>query len=170
MNRLGRVAAITLLAWVPCGIAHAQRLPQPPPGRQNAPPRRDALERQVLMRFLNRASDEMSLDAAKRSQLSDVVHGIAMRRKSLNQRSVELHRKLIVAVKTPETPAATFTRLIEDQQAMRKEEHQIADDEMTELGRVLTPRQQAQYTLLWLRLQENARQIQAIRPAGGPQP
>lgn len=136
----------------------------PPAGR--GPAGRDALEAQVLTRFVNRASIEMSLDATQRTRLVQVVRSSAQRRKALNHRSLELHRRFTQAVRDPATPNDAFTRLLSDQQGLRREEQQIADTEQTELQRFLAPRQQAQFLMLWLRLQDNARQIQTRVPNG----
>lgn len=140
--------------------------PRVPPAPGRAPARRDALEAQVLTRFVNRASDEMSLDGTQRTRLIQVVRSSAQRRKALNQRSMELHRRFTQAVRDQATPNDAFTRLLNDQQGLRREEQQIADTEQTELQRFLTPRQQAQFLMLWIRLQDNARQIQTQVPNG----
>jgi hypothetical protein len=143
----------------------------PPGARANGratEQRRMALEAQVFEKFLDRASKEMALDAGARTQLTELVRGSAQRRRALNQRTMDVHRRLNVAVKTPETPAATFTRLLSEHQALRAEEQKIAEDEQATLRGLLTPRQQAQYLMMWIRLQENARQIQAQRPVGPP--
>jgi hypothetical protein len=135
-----------------------------PPGRP--PLRRDALEAQVLTRFAKRASDEMALDGTQRTRLAEVIRSTSTRRKQLNQRSMEMHKRFMQAIRDQATTPEAFTKLLADQQALRHEEQQIADSEMTELQRFLTPRQQAHFLMLWIRLQDNARQIQSQMPNG----
>lgn len=142
------------------------------PGRmgQQRPPRRDLLEAQVLNRFVNRASMDMGLDATQRQHLIDVVRGSAQRRKALNQRSMQLHRQFAVAIRDLDTQQDAFTKMLADHQALRREEQQIADSEQAELQKFLTPRQQVTFLILWIRLQENARQIQMQIPPDGSGP
>ncbi len=143
------------------------RPPQPPLNRAQAA-RRDALEAQVLDRFLTRAATEMRIDATQKDQLGVIVRESAQRRRALNQRAMDLNRRLNVATRLADTPEATFARLLEDHEALRREETQIADREQAELRKILPPRQHAHFLTLWMRLQENARQIQAQRPIGPP--
>jgi hypothetical protein len=167
------LVGLTMLCAVPAAAA-AQRTPpvpgvpraQQPPARRDA--KRDALEAQVLNRFLTRAGDEVGHDAAQRTRVGEIVRASGMRRRALNDRSVELHRRFQVAIRTADTPPATFSRLLADHQALRTEEQQIGESEQVELKKILTPRQQAHFLMLWIRLQENARAIQAQRP--GPPP
>ncbi|MEO5511861.1 MAG: hypothetical protein ABIV28_08000 [Longimicrobiales bacterium] len=170
---LAVLVGLTLLSAVPAPSAGQQAPPppmvpraQPPLPRRDA--KRDALEAQVLNRFLNRASDDVGLDGAQRTRVGEIVRASGLRRRALNGRSVELHRRFQVAIRTADTPPATFSRLLADHQALRSEEQQIAETEQAELKKVLSPRQQAHFLMLWIRLQENARQIQAQRP--GPPP
>jgi hypothetical protein len=160
-------AATAITPMAPSAQVHAQRPGAPgaqPPGRP--PLRRDALEAQVLTRFAKRASDEMALDGTQRTRLAEVIRSTSTRRKQLNQRSMEMHKRFMQAIRDQATTPEAFTKLLADQQALRHEEQQIADSEMTELQRFLTPRQQAHFLMLWIRLQDNARQIQSQMPNG----
>ena len=136
-----------------------------PPGQRPLAPRaaqrRDALEAQILNKFVNRASQEMSLDQAQRAKLADVVHASAGRRKALNQRTLEMHRRIMDALRNAGTSQDAFTQLLASHRQLRREEQDIAETEQQELQRFLNARQQAQFLMMWIRLQENARQIQA---------
>jgi hypothetical protein len=130
--------------------------------------RRDALEMQVLNRFVKRASDEISLDGPQRDRLMEVLRNSSARRRQLTQRTNELHRQFQVAIRDPATPQETFARLLADHQQLRRDEQQITDAEQADLRGFLTPRQQAHFLMLWIRLQENARAVQAQMPPGTP--
>jgi hypothetical protein len=126
--------------------------------------KRDALAAQVLQRFVNRASQEMQLDANQRTQLATVVRNSAERRNQLNMRTNALHRQFADAIRNQDTAQPEFTQLLNSHAALRREEQQIADDEQKELQKFLTPRQQAHFLMLWIKLQENARAIQSRVP------
>jgi hypothetical protein len=155
---------------------------QGPPPRPGAPQRpnaqqqrqaarRDALELQVLNRFVKRTSDEMSLDQGQRTRLLDVVRNSSLKRKQLTQRTNELHRRMAVAIRDQSTSPETFTRLLADHQQLRRDEQQITDAEQNDLRAFLSPRQQALFLMQWIRLQENARAVQAqMGPDGPPLP
>lgn len=181
--RLVGVFALIALPLFPPAMASAQQRPlsqqrsvqQRPlapralPDRASpvAAARRDSLEARVIRRFVERAGGEMALDATQRRRLDEVLQATADRRRLVNQRSADLQRRMNQAVRRPATPAAVFDRLLQEQRTLRVEHQRILDQEQDALGEFLTPRQRAHFQTLWVRLQQDARQIQAQQPDGG---
>ena len=162
----GVIALIALPLFPPASAGAQQR----PLDRASpvAAARRDSLEMRVIRRFVERAGGEMALDAAQRRRLDEVLQATADRRRQVNQRSADLQRRMNQAVRRPATPAAVFDRLLQEQRTLRVEHQRILDQEQDALGEFLTPRQRAHFQTLWVRLQQDARQIQAQQPDGGP--
>jgi len=136
--------------------------------------RRAQLETQLLQRFVAQAGREMQLDAASQGRLARIVREVAAERRDLNMSAVELRQRLAAATRDQATPEAQFEQLLLEQEQLRAREQQIWQREQTRLGQVLTARQRAQFSLLWLRLQEDARGVlmqRGLGPrgnAGGP--
>ena len=163
-----RVIPLLFALMLPPALS-AQAPPPPPRARaaaQRPAPKRDVLESQILNRFVNHAAQEMALDATQKGQLTQVVRASAVRRKQLNQRANMLNRRMQAAIRDQATSSDAFTRLLADHEQLRRDELQITETEQTELARFLTPRQQAHFLMLWIRLQENARKVQAQVPGG----
>ena len=151
------------------GVAFAQAGPprQQPPGPPEG--RRDALEAMVLGRFVNRAGTELGLNPMQTRRLGETLKGSALQRRALNQRTMQLRRGLADAVRRPDTQESVFIELLTEQQRLRREEQRILEQEHAQLQQFLSPRQRAHFLLLWARLQDDARQVQA-RPGGGLPP
>ena len=157
---------LTVLATLsPAGATAQQRPRQAPPDVRAT--RRDTLEALLIRRFVDRAGVEMALDASQRQRLDGVLQATAERRRAVALRSGELQRRLNQAVRRPATPPGAFTQLLREQRALRREQQVIVDQEQDELGRFLTPRQQAHFLTLWVRLQQDARRVQALQPEDG---
>lgn len=135
----------------------------PGPGMQ----RRAQLEQQVLQRFVQRASDQLALPAATRPRLAQVIRESSADRRALNQQTMQLRRRMALAVQGS-AEDAEFTRLLEEQRRLREREHELWLREQARLEEILTPRQRAHFTLLWFRLQEEARDLMLQRPPGPP--
>lgn len=145
---------------VPAGL-HAQV-----PGAEA--PRRQALEQQVLQRFVQRAMTEMALPASARPALVQVVRETSTERRRLNLEAVLLRRRLAGAVRDTGTSDPTFEQILLEMRQLREREHALWQREQERLRQILSPRQLAQFSLLWLRLQEDARALMLQRPAPPP--
>lgn len=143
-----------------------------PLAAQNPPPsgmqRRAQLEQQLLQRFVQRASTEMALSQESRPRLGQVVHEIARERRVLNQEGMMLRRRIVQTLQDPAAGDAQFEPLLEEQRRLRQREHELWQREQARLEGILTPRQRAQFALLWQRLQDDARNIMMQRPPGPP--
>lgn len=162
MKTTMKVLLLLLLA----GPAAAQ-VPGQGPGQGQGMQRRAQLEQQVLQRFVQRASDQLALPAATRPRLAQVMREIASDRRQLNQESMQLRRRLAQAVQGG-AEDAEFNRLLDDQRRLRQREHELWLREQARLEEILTPRQRAHFTLLWFRLQEDARTLMMQRTPPGP--
>jgi Spy/CpxP family protein refolding chaperone len=131
-----------LLAAAP---AAAQR-----PGAGRAMERRLQLEEQVLTRFVERAGQELGLDAGRREQLRTHVRASAAERRQLHRASLELRRRMLQSLNT-QADDAEFERLLRELRELQDREQTLADRELEQLGAFLTPRQRAHYLLLMQR-------------------
>jgi hypothetical protein len=161
MSRLVLLVLGLLLAAAP---VDAQR-----PGAGRAMERRQQLEEQVLTRFVERAGDELRLDAGRREQLRTHVRNSAAERRQLHRASLELRRRMLQSLNT-QAEDAEFERLLRELRELQDREQSLADRELEQLGAFLTPRQRAHYLLLWMRLQENARALLMQRGRGALAP
>jgi len=130
--------------------------------------RRAQLETQLLQRFAQQAGNQMSLGAGERAKLSRIVQEVGAARRDLNQAAVDLRLRLAVAVRDSTATDAQFEQLLNDQLKLRQREHDLWQEEQQRLQQVLTPRQMAQFALLWLRLQDDARGLMMQRGLGPP--
>jgi len=156
MRRLLPVCFLLLLA-----IPVAAQQPAGPAGR-----RRAQLETQLLQQFARQAGQELQLDDAGRARLGRIVQEVAAERRNLNASALDLRRRLQLAVRDSTTTDAQFVQLLRQQGALRQREHQLWQREQNRLSQVLTPRQRAHFTLLWLRLQDDARGLMMQRGLG----
>ncbi|HSJ14878.1 MAG TPA: hypothetical protein VK939_10710 [Longimicrobiales bacterium] len=139
------------------------------PGTGRPADRRMQLEQRVLMRFVERAGDELQLDEARRERLRTVVRTNALERRQLH-RAAALLRQQLASSLAQDAPDSAFARILAEQRSLRSRELALAGREQDQLASFLTPRQQAQYLLLWLQLQDNARMLVQQRGRRGPVP
>lgn len=157
MNRILLTITVLLAATVP---AQAQR-----PGQQA---RREMLQGQIVQRFVTNASSMLGLDSAGRERLQQHLRESGRQRRELAQLSAQLRRRMIDSVRDPSTSDDELRRLLAETTALREREDQLWKDEQDALSRFLTPRQQVQFVFMWLRFNDQVRDM-ALRPPGAGQ-
>lgn len=144
-------------------VAEAQGLGQG--GRRD--PRHDMLQGQIVQRFMNHVSSELNLDQAARGKLQEHMKQSGEARRALAERSTDLRLKLLVATRDSATTDAEFRKLLGEVNALRQREEELFTKDQENLSKLLTPRQQARFVFMWLRFQEQVREM-AVRPQGPP--
>jgi Spy/CpxP family protein refolding chaperone len=147
------------------GLANAQVPGQPGQHKQ----RREELEAQIVQRFMNHVATELQLDASSRGRLESHLRQTAARRRALAQNTVELRGHLLRAARDESTPDSEFTRLINDMTRLRAQEDEMWKADQESLAKILTPRQHARFVMMWIRFNEQIRDM-AMRRPGGPPP
>lgn len=157
--RVGLFAAGLALA-LPAG-AMAQQRGGPPPVRKLTPPlqQRDALERRIIQRFVERTGDEMKLGERGRNELERILRESNGRRRELVAASRELRQRLRQAIDDPDTPDATFEALLDEAEGLQRQEHELFERDQEEIARTLTPRQRAVFMVRWIGLQEQVQEL-----------
>ena len=151
-----KLALVLAMLCVPAA-AHAQQ-----PDRQ----RREQLEAQIVQRFLNHAAVEMKLDANARTRLEQHLRQSAPARRNLAMQATQLRGHMLRAVRDSSTPDSEFTRLISETTRLRDQEEALWKADQEALSRILTPRQHARFIVLWMRFNEQIRDMANRR--GGP--
>jgi hypothetical protein len=128
--------------------------------------RREQLEAQIVQRFLNHAATELQLDGSNRTRLEQHLRQTGQRRRALAQSTVQLRGQMLRAVRDESTPDAEFTRLIGDMTRLRVQEEEMWRSDQDALSRILTPRQHARFVVMWIRFNEQVRDMAMGR--GGP--
>ena len=148
---------VMVLALLIPAVASAQA-----PERQ----RREQLEAQIVQRFLNHTAHELELDAGSRTRLEQHLRSTAPRRRHLAQNTVQLRGQILRAVRDESTPDSEFTRLINEMTRLRDQEEDMWKSDQEALSRILTPRQHARFVVMWIRFNEQVRDMAMGR--GGP--
>ena len=136
---------------------------QNPPGG----PRRAMLQGEVVRRFMNHVSNQLQLDAPTRGKLEQHLRQSGEQRRALAQRSDQLRREAMDAVRDSTTSDAEYRRLLNEMTDLRLKEENLWKEDQLALGRILTPRQQLQFVFMWLRFNEQVRDL-ARPPRGRP--
>jgi Spy/CpxP family protein refolding chaperone len=124
------------------------------------------LQGEIMNRFMNHVTNQLQLDQSARGRLEQHLRQSGERRRSLAQRSVQLRREAGAAVRDSTTPEAEFRRLLGEMTDLRQKEEELFTSDQDALGRILTPRQQVQFVFMWLRFNEQVREM--ARPARRP--
>jgi Spy/CpxP family protein refolding chaperone len=132
--------------------------------------RRELLQRQIVRRFMDRATAELGLDAATRGKLEQQMRQSGEARRGLARNTADLRRRMIDATLDSTTADAEFKRLLSDMTALRQREEDLWRSDQDALSRILTPRQQARFVFMWLRFNEQIREIALQRPGMAPPP
>lgn len=130
--------------------------------------RRQELETQIVQRFLDNTASQLQLDADSRSRLEQHLRDSAPRRRALAQNTVQLRGQLLRAVRDETTSDAELTRLINEMTRLRDQEESLWKADQDALSRILTPRQHARFVIMWLRFNEQVRDLAQRRPDAGP--
>ena len=169
MKRISVVVA-GLLALLPALVTAQGRPNRFPGGRMGPPPaERQRLEAEVFDRFMNKVSRDLQLDAPARTRLERHVRETGQQRRMLARQSVELRRRLNQAVQDSTTGDAQITGLLNELEQLRARENELWKSDQDALGRMLTPRQRAVFTLQFMVLNERIRDLVQQRqpPPGG---
>ncbi|HET9440197.1 MAG TPA: hypothetical protein VFO52_08495 [Longimicrobiales bacterium] len=126
------------------------------PGQRD---RREALEAQITQRFLNHVSTELRLDASNRTRMEQHLRQTAVRRRTLAQNAVQLRGQLLRAARDESTTDTEFTRLINAMTSLRDQEETLWKSDQEALSRILTPRQHARFIVMWLRFNDQVRDM-----------
>jgi Spy/CpxP family protein refolding chaperone len=133
---------------------------------QQGQARREELEVEIAQRFLDRAATELKLDAGARTRLEQHLRQSATPRRSLAQNTVRLRGQLLRAVRDENTTDAEFNRLINEMTQLRDQEETMWKADQEALSRILTPRQHARFIVLWIRFNDQVREM-AMKRGGG---
>ena len=139
-------------------------LPAQHPGPGGA--RREALQGEVVRRFMNHVTNQLQLEQSVRGRLEQHLRASGEERRSLAQRSAEVRRQAMDALRDSSTNEADFRRLLSEMTALRQREENLWQADQETLSRILTPRQHVQFVFMWLRFNEQVREL--ARPQGGP--
>ncbi len=140
-------------------LALALLIPAVANGQAPERQRREQLEAQIVQRFLNHAASELQLDAPNRTRLEQHLRQTAPRRRSLAQNTVQLRGEMLRAVRDESTPDGEFTRLINEMTRLRDQEEAMWKSDQEALSRILTPRQHARFVVMWIRFNEQVRDM-----------
>lgn len=121
--------------------------------------RREELETQIVQRFLDNVASQLQLGAESRGRLEQHLRQTAAGRRSLAQNGVQLRGQLLRAVRDESTSDAEFTRLIGEMTRLRDQEENLWKADQEALSRILTPRQHARFVMMWLRFNEQVRDM-----------
>jgi uncharacterized membrane protein YccC len=133
-------------------------------GQQQPSTRRGQLERQVISRLVDRAAQELELDAGGRVRLERVLRTSVEQRRAIAEEAARLRQELARALRDPATPEREFERLLNELAELRAREARLWREEQDSLAGVLTPRQRARFMLISARVNER---IRALRGTGG---
>ena len=150
------ITAVLLLAPMPLV---AQRPGGPPP------PRREQLQKQISERFMDGVATQLKLDAATRAKLQEHLLKSGEQRRDLAERSQMLRIQMVRAARDSTTTDAELRKFINETTALKKSEDDIWRADQDALSRILTPRQHVQFMFMWLRLNDQIRDISNKRHA-----
>lgn len=157
--------AWSIAFWLPAAAA-AQEPARPPRGEA----RRAELEARLHTRFLERAAQELALDAGDRERLGAVLRETAEDRRDLAREALEVRRSLAEAMRDSTTSDATFRELLARLDRLRERELELWRRERSRLAEFLSPRQQAAFMGVRARFNERLMEIRARRRPAGRSP
>jgi Spy/CpxP family protein refolding chaperone len=153
---------LVMFALLLAPVAAAAQVPQPQRER------REELEAQIVQRFLSNTATQLQLDNESRNRLEQHLRDSAPRRRALAQSTVQLRGQMLRAVRDESTTDAEFSRLISEMTRLRDQEEALWKSDQEALSRILTPRQHARFVIMWLRFNDQVRDMAMRRPQGPP--
>lgn len=154
-----RVGIVVLALMLPtAALAQSNGRNSPPTAEQRA-----ALEARVIQRFIQQTSEELGVTVETATRLNTIFRDNMAARRRVARSAGELRRRLQDAVKTDGANDAQFARMLDELEALRVREHELALAEQAALAELLSPRQRAILTVHWLRMQENMREVMSRR-------
>lgn len=165
-----RMVPALLLAVMAAATAVEAQVPRRGQARQGEAmeQRRAQLEEQVRQRFLAQVSDRLVLDGEQEARLNDVMRRGAEARRALARESRQLRQELVQAVEDETTPALRFRELLDRMAAIRAREQALERREAEALAGFLDARQQAEFLILRMHLNERVRGMGPGAGRGGP--
>ncbi|MEX0906760.1 MAG: Spy/CpxP family protein refolding chaperone [Gemmatimonadota bacterium] len=157
------VVLLSLLAIAPLAAPLEAQSRSDAERRAQAQARRDALEAEVLRRFVERLDDELDLTNEQRAQTERILAQYAGHRRDLNRASVELRGSLHRSLRSRGTDDTEFTQLLAHYEALRTREQELWRREQAELAAFFTPRQRVEFIVTWTRFQDTIREIMSDR-------
>lgn len=148
-----QVLLAAMLVIGPMPLA-AQRPGGPPPQQ-----RRDMLEHQVGERFMRGVATQLKLDAPTRVKLQEHLLKSGEQRRDLAERSQILRIQMVRAARDTTTSDAQLRAYLNEASELKQREDEIWKSDQAALSRILTPRQHVQFVFMWLRLNEQIRDI-----------
>jgi Spy/CpxP family protein refolding chaperone len=133
----------------------AQRPDGPPP----PPHRREMLQKQIGERFMDGVAAQLKLDAPTRAKLQDHLLKSGEQRRDLAERSQMLRIQMVRAARDSTTSDAELRKFLAEASALKKSEDDIWKADQEALSRILTPRQHVQFVFMWLRLNDQIREV-----------
>ena len=129
------------------------------------PPRREQLQKQIGERFMDGVAAQLKLDAPTRARLQEHLLKSGEQRRDLAERSQMLRIQMVRAARDSTTTDAELRKFINDANALKRSEDDIWRADQEALSRILTPRQHVQFMFMWLRLNDQIRDISKRQPA-----
>lgn len=128
---------------------------------QNPDPnaRRQALQGEIIRNFMDRVGRELTLDAATRTKLEQQMRQSGGQRRALAQSTAMLRRDMLDAERDSSTADAEFKRLLNEMTILRQKEDDLWKSDQDALAKILTPRQHAKFIFMWLRFNEQIREM-----------
>lgn len=163
------VLAGSILSVAPVTAQGGQRGAQR--GIQQPPARRVALLREIQIRFMNQARNQMRLSAEQWPRFQHVVVGSAQKRSLLEAEE----QRLSVALRGQMRPGVaanpdSVAKYVEALSTVRSDISGSYRDQIRELTPILTPVQLGQFQVLLDRQLQMVRELQQKRPAAEPDP
>ena len=143
-------------------VAGAQNPGPPPEGR------RQMLQGQIVQRFMDHVTNELQLDQSARGKLEQVLRQSGESRRDLARSTAQLRGRMMAAARDSSTTDAEFKKLLSEMTALRQREEDLWTKDQEALARILTPRQQTRFVFMWLRFNEQIREMALRPPPGAP--
>jgi hypothetical protein len=156
-----RLIVAIVLALMPAA-AHAQQTEEQA-RRAASAARRDSLEAEIVQKFVQRLSRDLSLDASQRAQTERVLRESGAHRRELSRASSALRGRIYRTARDKSATEADFIRLLAEHESLRAREHDLWRRDQEELARFLNPRQRALFLLSWAHFQDDMRDILSRR-------
>ena len=129
--------------------------------------RRQMLQGEIVQRFMERATIELGLDQPTRARLAQQLRRSGEQRRALAQSTTQLRLRMLAASRDSSTSDGQFRQLLSDMTSLRQKEEDLWKSDQDELARILTPRQHARFVFMWLRFNEQIREM-ALQGRRGP--
>lgn len=145
---------VAMLVLAPVPLA-AQRPGGPPPPQQ----RREMLQREIGQRFMDGVSAQLKLDPETRAKLQEHLLRSGEQRRDLAERSQILRLQMVRAARDSATTDAELRKFLNEASALKRSEDELWKADQDALSKILTPRQHVQFVFMWLRLNDQIRDM-----------